>query len=110
MNRNVANPDVLFWKRKRRILKRRLFIEGYDDEGQLVRYNVSRKAVIFEKGQETLIAPYDRQFESKSVGKRAMAIFAGPLFNFILAFFIFLTIGLLQGVPANEPLCSKCDE
>ncbi len=90
--------------------EKEMFIKGYDDEGQLVRYNVSRKAVIFEKGQKTLIAPYDRQFESKSVGKRAMAIFAGPLFNFILAFFIFLAIGLLQGVPMNEPLCSKCDE
>lgn len=103
LNRNVANPDVLFMETETSDLEKEMFIKGYDDEGQLVRYNVSRKAVIFEKGQETLIAPYDRQFESKSVGKRAMAIFAGPLFNFILAFFIFLTIGLLQGVPVDEP-------
>lgn len=106
LNRNVANPDVLFLEIESSDLEKELFIEGYDDEGQLVRYNVSRKAVIFEKGQKTLIAPYDRQFESKSVGSRAMAIFAGPLFNFILSFFIFLAIGLLQGVPTYEPIIS----
>ncbi len=103
LNRNVANPDVLFLETESADLEKELFIKGYDDEGNLVRYNVSKTAVIFEKGQKTLIAPYDRQFESKSVGSRAMAIFAGPLFNFILAFFIFLAIGLLQGVPTNEP-------
>ncbi|WP_342509532.1 RIP metalloprotease RseP [Sporosarcina sp. FSL K6-2383] len=102
LNRNVANPDVLFLEVETSDLERKLYIEGYDDEGQLVRYNVSRKAVIYEKGQKTLIAPYDRQFESKSVGSRAMAIFAGPLFNFILSFFIFLALGLMQGVPAKE--------
>ena len=53
---------------------------------------------------ETFIAPYDRQFGSKTVGQRSMAIFAGPLFNFILAFFIFLLLGLLQGVPTYEPV------
>ena len=91
LNRNVANPDVLFLETESSDLEKELFIEGYDEEGQLVRYNVSRQAVIYEKGQKTLIAPYDRQFESKSLGSRAMAIFAGPLFNFILAFFIFLS-------------------
>ena len=36
-----------------------------------------------------------------------MTIFAGPLFNFILAFFIFLAIGLIQGVPTNEPIITE---
>ena len=36
-----------------------------------------------KRGRKTLIAPYDREFESKSLGSRAMTIFAGPLFNFI---------------------------
>src|SRR5690606_20902636 len=43
----------------------------------------------------------------KSLGSRAMAIFAGPLFNFILAFFIFLAIGLLHGIPTNEPIIKE---
>ena len=62
---------------------------------------------VVENGTETMIAPLDRQFNSKTVGQRAMAIFAGPLFNFILAFFIFLLIGLIQGVPTYEPVITS---
>ena len=36
-----------------------------------------------------------------------MAIFAGPLFNFILSFFIFLAIGLIQGVPTYDPIITE---
>lgn len=104
LNREVANPNVLFLETESADLSKELFIEGYDEDGQLVRYDVSRNAIIYEKGQETLIAPYDRQFDSKPLGSRAMAIFAGPLFNFILSFFIFLAIGLLNGVPKDEPI------
>ncbi|MCZ2258789.1 RIP metalloprotease RseP [Sporosarcina sp. G11-34] len=107
LNRNVSNPEVMFIETESSDFEKELFIEGYNDDGELVRFNVSRQAVVVEKGQETIIAPYDRQFESKSVGKRTMTIFAGPLFNFILAFFIFIAIGLLQGVPTNEPIISE---
>lgn len=106
LNQNKLLPDMLFLEVERSDLEKGLWIEGYDEEERLVRYTVSRNAVISENGKDTLIAPYDRQFGSKSIGKRAMAIFAGPLFNFILAFFIFLAIGLLQGVPTYEPVIS----
>lgn len=107
LNRNVSNPNILHIEVEKADLEKELYIEGYDEDGQLVRFPISRKAMIIEKGQETLIAPYDRQFESKSLGSRAMAIFAGPLFNFILAFFIFLALGLMNGVPTNEPFISE---
>lgn len=81
-----------------------MWIEGYDEDEHLVRYDVARDAVINENGTETIIAPYDRQFNSKSLGKRAMTIFAGPLFNFILSCIIFIVIGLVQGIPTNEPV------
>lgn len=107
LNREIANPNILFLETESADLSKELYIEGYDEDGQLVRYNVSREAIIYEKGQETLIAPYDRQFDSKPLGSRAMAIFAGPLFNFILSFFIFLAIGLLNGVPKDEPIIAE---
>ncbi len=106
LNQNKQLPDMMFLETERSDLEKGLWIEGYDEEGRLMRYSVSRKAVISENGKETIIAPYDRQFGSKSLGKRTMTIFAGPLFNFILAFFIFLTIGLIQGVPTYEPVIS----
>jgi len=110
LNQNKQQQDMLFLETERADLDKGLWIEGYDEEDRLVRYPVSRNAVIMENGKETLIAPYDRQFNSKSLGKRAMTIFAGPLFNFILAFFIFLMIGLMQGVPTYEPIITDVVE
>ncbi|GGA15916.1 RIP metalloprotease RseP [Psychrobacillus lasiicapitis] len=104
LNQNKQFPDMLFLEVEKSDLMKEMFIEGYDEEERLVRYKVARNAVINENGKETFIAPYDRQFGSKTVGQRSMAIFAGPLFNFILAFFIFLLLGLFQGVPTYEPV------
>lgn len=104
LNQNSQHPNVLFMEVERADLERELWIEGYDEDENLVRYNISRTASIVENGKETIIAPYDRTFNAKTVGQRSMAIFAGPLFNFILAFVLFLIMGLLQGVPTNESL------
>lgn len=104
LNQNKQFPDMLFLEVEKSDLMKELFIEGYDEEERLVRYKVARNAIINENGNETFIAPFDRQFGSKTVGQRSMAIFAGPLFNFILSFFIFLMLGLLQGVPTYEPV------
>lgn len=104
LNQNVQNPNVLFMEVERADLEKELWIEGYDEENQFVRINVSRQAIVVENGTELMIAPIDRQFNSKTVGQRAMAIFAGPLFNFILAFFVFAFIAMMQGVPTYEPI------
>ncbi|SER52905.1 RIP metalloprotease RseP [Psychrobacillus sp. OK032] len=106
LNQKKQFPDMLFLEVEKSDLMKEMFIEGYDEEERLVRYKVARNATINENGKETFIAPYDRQFGSKTVGQRSMAIFAGPLFNFILAFFIFLLLGLFQGIPTYEPVIS----
>lgn len=107
LNQKTQYQNVIFLEVERADLEKELWIEGYDEEDKLVRYNVSRTATIVENGTELIIAPLDRQFNSKSVGARAMAIFAGPLFNFILAFFIFVIMGLFQGIPSKEPVISE---
>ncbi|HEX6593932.1 MAG TPA: RIP metalloprotease RseP [Bacillota bacterium] len=86
-------------------LDHRLKIEGYepgDDEGEKLCFDVDRKALFVMDETETQIAPYDRQFASKSVGQRAMQLFAGPMMNFLLAIFIFFILGVIQGVPSKE--------
>lgn len=107
LNQNKQLPDMLFLEVEKADLEKGLYIEGYDEDDRPVRYRVSRNAAIVENGKETLIAPYDRQFGSKSVGNRAMTIFAGPLFNFILAFFLFVILGFWQGVPTYEPVIKE---
>ncbi|MDQ1146709.1 regulator of sigma E protease [Bacillus sp. SORGH_AS 510] len=86
-------------------IERDLIIKGYpeDEDESLQVFNVHSNAVIVENGVESQIAPIDRQFGSKTLGQRFMAIFAGPMMNFVLAFVVFIVIALLQGVPSNEP-------
>lgn len=86
-------------------IERDLVIKGFpeDEEDNLRTFSIHPQAVIVENGIESQIAPLDRQFASKTLGQRTMAIFAGPMMNFVLAFVVFIIIALLQGVATNDP-------
>lgn len=86
-----------------------LIIEGYDvDEGdKKLTFHVHEKAHFIMDEQETQIAPYDRQFAAKSIGQRAMQLFAGPMMNFILATIIFVILGVIQGVPVKQAIIGE---
>lgn len=89
-------------------LDHKLEIEAYNiGEDELQVFSVDPKAFFIADERETQIAPYDRQFASKTVGQRAMQLFAGPLMNFILAIGLFLIIGMVQGVPAENALIGE---
>ena len=85
-------------------IEQELVIKGFpeDEDESLHTFKVLPNAVIVENGVESQIAPVDRQFGSKTLAQRFMAIFAGPMMNFVLAFILFIVIALLQGVPSNE--------
>ncbi|WP_138414770.1 RIP metalloprotease RseP [Aquibacillus sediminis] len=83
-------------------LDHRLRIEGYEvDEDERLSFDVDRQAVFVLDETETQIAPYDRQFASKTIGQRAMQLFAGPMMNFILTIVIFAILGFINGIPAD---------
>lgn len=85
-----------------------LHIVGFPyGEEETVSFSVDEKAMIVTKGDETQIAPYNRQFASKTVWQRTKTIIAGPLANFILAFVLFLVIALIQGMPVDEAKLGK---
>lgn len=67
-------------------------------------YPVARDALLVARGKETQIAPLDRQFGGKSVGKRALAIFAGPLMNFVLAYLLFFVFMFMSGIALPDKL------
>lgn len=106
LNQKNYLPDMQFIEIEKADLMNKMFIEGYDESETHVKYSISRNAKVNEAGRESLIAPYDRQFHSKTVGQRSLAIFGGPLFNFILAFILFTVIALLRGIPVDEPVIS----
>ncbi|MED3552155.1 RIP metalloprotease RseP [Cytobacillus praedii] len=106
-------PDARVVEVEHADIEHELVIKGYvegDEEEKLQSFPISANAVLVENGTETLIAPYDRQFASKTLWQRTMAIFAGPMMNFILAFVIFILIGILQGIPTDNPVLGKLTE
>lgn len=61
-------------------------------------YVVSRDAkIFFKEKQEIQIAPYNRTFANKKLGARFLSVFAGPLMNFVLAWVIFVIMGIIGG-------------
>jgi regulator of sigma E protease len=90
-------------------LEHRMYIAGYVDQNEekLERFSVNEPAFFVVDHQEIQIAPYHRQFVAKTLGQRTMTILAGPLMNFVLAFAVFLIIGLLQGYPVDKPVIGE---
>ncbi|RYG73847.1 RIP metalloprotease RseP [Lentibacillus lipolyticus] len=104
VNHKSKHPDARVIEVERADLDHQLVIEGYepDEEDEKLRFSVDRKASFVMDEEETQIAPFDRQFASKSTGKRAMQLFAGPMMNFLLAIVIFFIVGFVQGVPSDK--------
>ncbi|MDQ0198595.1 RIP metalloprotease RseP [Neobacillus ginsengisoli] len=105
LNNKEKYPNCRIVEVEHADIERDLLIKGYpeDEEESLKTFLINPKAVIVENGIESQIAPIDRQFGSKTLAQRAMAIFAGPMMNFVLAFVVFVIIALLQGVQTNDP-------
>ncbi|WP_323702562.1 RIP metalloprotease RseP [Mammaliicoccus sp. Dog046] len=82
-----------------------IFIEGIaSSDEERHHYKIAREAYFVQGGDLIQIAPKDRQLMSKKPYQRFLTLFAGPLFNFILAFVIFIGLAYWQGVPTNEPV------
>lgn len=109
VNNKSKHPNARVIEVEHVDLDHELRIDGYDldDHEELLSFEVDPKAFFIMDERETQIAPYDRQFASKSVGQRAMQLFAGPMMNFILALLIFLILGIIQGVPAEQALIGE---
>jgi regulator of sigma E protease len=67
-------------------------------------FKIHPKAEMISKGMETQIAPWNRQFGSKTVGQRFLTIAAGPVANFLLAVILFIVLAALNGVETNDPV------
>lgn len=104
VNNKDKHPNARIIEVERVDLDHDLIIEGYelDDEDTKLTFHVDEKAFFIMDERETQIAPYDRQFASKSPAQRAMQLFAGPMMNFVLAIVIFIILGIIQGTPVEE--------
>ncbi|WP_173916478.1 RIP metalloprotease RseP [Halobacillus sp. Marseille-Q1614] len=111
VNNKSKHPHARVIEVERADLDHRLIIEGYEiDEEEKLYFEVDPKAMFVMDEKETQIAPYDRQFASKSVPQRAMQLFAGPMMNFVLAIILFMILGFIQGVPAERALIGEVQQ
>lgn len=86
-------------------LEENLYVKGYENEDaplETLRVHPACNYII--NGEEFQIAPLDRQFGSKTVWQRFLAIFAGPFMNFLLAFVILFIFALIYGSPSSEAI------
>lgn len=60
------------------------------------------KAYFVENGSLIQIAPRHRQFAHKKPLPKFLTLFAGPLFNFILALILFIALAYFQGTPTTS--------
>ncbi|WP_096189090.1 RIP metalloprotease RseP [Evansella halocellulosilytica] len=103
INNKSKHPDCKVISVEKIDMEKDLFVQGYlNDEEGIVTYKIDEKAEYVYDEQATQIAPYDRQFGSKTIPQRAMAIFAGPLMNFVLAAVILMAYALIAGMPVDE--------
>lgn len=57
-----------------------------------------------ESTEDEKTVPKDKLMQNKTWFQRFMVIFAGPLFNFILAFVLLLSIAFIYGAPPTKPV------
>ncbi len=103
VNNKDKHPDCLVMEVEHIDLDHALSIKGYEvDQEMLHSFQVDEKAYFIMDEKATQIAPYNRQFASKTKRQRAMQLFAGPMMNFLLSIVIFMILGFIQGVPADD--------
>lgn len=108
INNRSKHPEARMITVEEADLERDLYIRGYENEEDGIEtFHVDDKADFIVDEQAVQIAPINRQFASKSVLDRVLAIFAGPFMNFILAFVLFILYAMLSGIPTNEPQLGK---
>lgn len=111
INNKSKHPDCKVIQVERIDMEHDLFVTGYvpDEEG-LVTYSIDEKAEYVHDEHATQIAPYNRQFSSKTKSQRALALFAGPAMNFVLAIAILTMYAWIAGIPVNEALVGDLTE
>lgn len=103
LNNKKEYQDMLTINVSKIDLLHELIIEGYDADEEKRSFSIHPQALMVHNRQEVQIAPYNRQFGSKTLGQRAAALFAGPFANFLLAFFLLFGYYLYSGIPSTVP-------
>jgi regulator of sigma E protease len=96
----ILDPQNTTYSKTEQMVVEAVDLRGKDDQSLHINHvPVKEDAMLVMKNREMQIAPFNRDFESKTVWQRFLAIVAGPFMNFVLALLVFLAINLYIGVP-----------
>ena len=99
----ILNPEDERYPSAERVTVEFVDLKAQDGEALMINHmEVDEKAFYVLKDKKIQIAPYNRQFDSKTLWQRFTTIFAGPMMNFILAFFLFAIIAMVVGFPKTD--------
>ncbi|MBZ5482915.1 RIP metalloprotease RseP [Bacillus sp. T_4] len=103
LNESTALDESIFIEVDEIDLENKLFVKGWlPDVEKLVSYECEEYTEISNGRENYQIAPFNRQFKSKSFVEKILTIGAGPIFNFIFAFVILFFMFLFFGTPSNQ--------
>ena len=99
VKRIVLNPNNPAYHDFLEVTIESVDLKGEDGSALFINeYTVKRDAFyVFDK-KVYQIAPHDRVFGSKTKWQRFLVSFAGPMMNFVLAFFVFMLMFMIGGV------------
>ncbi|MGP4080193.1 RIP metalloprotease RseP [Pseudalkalibacillus sp. R45] len=109
-NQLARYPDAKVVTVEKADIEHDLVLRGHVNDELTESYPVHPEAEFVQDGMPMQIAPYNRQFGSKSLVDRFLAIFAGPLMNFLLAFVLLAAYAMTQGIPVDEAQLGKLDK
>lgn len=79
-------------------------------DNSFVKYNIAEEAYFVEGANLERIAPANMRFEGKTPWQKFQALFAGPLFNFLLAFVLFTIVFYVTGKNVDDPIVGSIAE
>ena len=79
-------------------------------DNSFVKYNIAEEAYFVEGANLERIAPANMRFEGKTPWQKFQALFAGPLFNFLLAFVLFTIVFYVTGKDVDDPIVGSIAE
>lgn len=86
-------------------ISEKMYVTGLKlSDNSEVTYYFNEECYFVENSELERIAPLSGRFESKSVWQRFITLFAGPLFNFLLAFVLFTILFFIQGKASDQPI------
>ncbi len=79
-------------------------------DNSFVKYIIAEEAYFVEGANLERIAPAHMRFEGKTPWQKFQALFAGPLFNFLLAFVLFTIVFYVTGKNVDDPIVGSIAE